>query len=89
MAQETKIVKGGFRATLALIFSIIALILAFIAYSSAEREENLRARIKELQTRMETMTQETSKKMDKLREDTANALQKLGKTIKKEGESKE
>ena len=89
MAQETKIVKGGFRATLALIFSIIALILAFIAYSSAEREENLRARIRELQTRMETMTQETSKKMDKLREDTANALQKLGKTIKKEGENKE
>jgi uncharacterized membrane protein (DUF106 family) len=89
MAQETKIVKGGFRATLALIFSIIALILAFIAYSSAEREENLRARIKELQTRMETMTQETSKKMDKLREDTANALHKLGKTIKKEGENKE
>jgi len=89
MAQETKIVKGGFRATLALIISIVALILAFIAYSSTGREENLRARIKDLQTSMETMKQETSKKMDKLRDDTANALEKLGKTIKKEGQSKD
>ena len=30
MPQETKIVKGGFRATLALIISIIALILAIM-----------------------------------------------------------
>ncbi len=86
MTQETKIVKGGFRATLALIISIIALILAFLAYSSTGREEDLRARIKDLQATMENMKQETSKKMDKLRSETAETLEKLSKSIKKEEE---
>jgi hypothetical protein len=31
MAESTKIVKGGFRATLALIISIIALLVAILA----------------------------------------------------------
>ena len=30
--EPTKIIKGGFRATLALIFSIIALIFSLLAY---------------------------------------------------------
>ena len=33
MAEPTKIVKGGFRATLALLISIIALILSILAYN--------------------------------------------------------
>ena len=86
MTQETKIVKGGFRATLALIISIIALVLAFLAYSSPGKEEDLRARIRDLQATMENMKEETSKKMDKLRGETADALEKLGKSIKKEEE---
>ena len=65
MAQETKVVKGGFRATLALIISIIALVLSFFAYSS-------------------TGKQETSKKMDTLRGETADTLDKLSKSLKKE-----
>ncbi len=86
MTQETKIVKGGFRATLALIISIIALVLAFLAYSSTGKEEDLRARIKDLQATMENMKQETSKKMDRLRSETAETLEKLSQTIKKEEE---
>lgn len=83
MAGETKIVKGGFRATLALIISIIALILSIWAYTSVGKEEDLRAHIKDLQTRMESMKQESSKQIDKLRGETANALEKLSNAVKK------
>ena len=84
MAQETKVVKGGFRATLALIISIIALILALIAYQSTGKEATLNERIKDLQAKIETMKQETSKKIDKLRNETAGTLEKIGKSMKKE-----
>jgi hypothetical protein len=84
MAQETKVVKGGFRATLALIISIIALVLAIIAYQSTGKEETLNQRIKDLQAKIETMKQETSKTIDKLRNETADTLGKIGKSMKKE-----
>jgi len=83
MAGETKVVKGGFRATLALIISIIALILSIMAYTSMGKEEDLRAHIKDLQTKMESMKQESSKQIDKLRGETANALEKLSNAVKK------
>jgi hypothetical protein len=83
MAGETKIVKGGFRATLALLISIIALILSIMAYTSMGKEEDLRARIKDLQTKMESMKHESSKQIDKLRGETANALEKLSNAVKK------
>ena len=86
MAQGTKIVKGGFRATLALIISVIALILSILAYSSTGKEEDLRTRVRELQGTIEVMKQETAKKMDKLRNETADTLEKLSKDIKKEKE---
>ena len=89
MAQETKVVKGGFRATLALIISIIALILAIIAYQSTGKEATLNERVKDLQTKIETMKQETSKKIDKLRNETADTLGKIGKSMKKEGGQQE
>jgi gas vesicle protein len=87
MAAETKkIVKGGFRATLALIVSVIALIVSIIAYNSAGKEENLRARMRDLQTSIENMKNESSKQIDKLRGDTASALENLSNTIKKKEE---
>ena len=89
MAQETKVVKGGFRATLALIISIIALILAIIAYQSSGKEATLNERIKDLQAKIENMKQETSKKIDKLRNETADTLGKIGKSIKKEERGQE
>jgi Skp family chaperone for outer membrane proteins len=82
MAQETKIVKGGFRATLALLISIIALILSIIAYTTSTREEDFKVRIKNLQTSLEKMKQESSKQIEKLRDETGNVLEKLGKTVK-------
>ena len=72
--------------TLALIISVIALILSLLAFSSTGKEEDLRARIKELQGTIEIMKQETSKKMDILRNETADMLEKLSKDLKKEEE---
>jgi hypothetical protein len=43
MAAETKVVKGGFRATLALIISIIALVLAIVAFNRTGTEGPLKA----------------------------------------------
>ncbi|MBL7211715.1 MAG: hypothetical protein ISS61_04970 [Desulfobacteraceae bacterium] len=83
MAKETKIVKGGFRATLALVISIIALILSIVAYTATTREEEFNVHIKNLQTSLEKMKQESSKQIEKLRDETGNVLEKLGKTVKK------
>jgi hypothetical protein len=54
-----------------------------MAYTSMGKEEDLRARIKDLQTKMESMKQESSKQIDKLRGETANALEKLSNAVKK------
>jgi len=84
MSAETKVVKGGFRATLALIISIIALILAIIAFNRTGGQANLNAQMKDLRTKMEKMKKETSEKMNKVRQETTKALEKVGIDIKKE-----
>ena len=83
MAEVKKIVKGGFRATLALIISIIALILTIYTYNQTSTEADLKGQVKELQTKLEKMKQDTSTKLDKVRKETANTLEKLGQAIKK------
>ena len=83
MAPEKKVVKGGFRATLALIISLIALILSLIAYSQTSTEADLKGQISELQTRIDKMKQDTTKKLEEVREETANTLEKMGEALKK------
>jgi hypothetical protein len=89
MAEQTKIVKGGFRANLALIFSIIALILSIMAYTSSQSEKGLQTRIKDLQVTMDKMKAESTEQLDKLRNETAKTLDKMSKTIKPEEQTKE
>lgn len=84
MSPETRVVKGGFRATLALIISIIALVLAIIAFNRTGGQEDLNAQIKDLKAKMETMKKETSEKVTKVRQETTKALEKVGIDIKKE-----
>ena len=83
MSAETRS-RGGFRATLALIISIIALILAIIAFNRTGGQADLNTQIKDLRTKMEKMKNETTEKMSKVREETAKALEKVGIDIKKE-----
>jgi hypothetical protein len=84
MSDERKVVKGGFRATLALLLSIIAIILAFMAYNRTGGNADLNARVEELKEKMEKMKKETSETVDKVREETTKALEKIGVEINKE-----
>jgi hypothetical protein len=84
MAQPTKIVKGGFRATLALIIAFVALMLSFLAYTASHKEEGLKAQIKDLQTTIEKMKAESADRLNKLRNETSKALEKMSKAVKKE-----
>jgi len=88
MSNDRKIVKGGFRATLALIVSIIALIVAIVAYNRTGGEAHFKAQIKDLQATIKALKAETSDTVTKVRQETAKALEKIGIEIKKE-ENKE
>jgi hypothetical protein len=82
MPNETKIVKGGFRATLALIISVIAVILSVIAFNRTGGGPDLKTQLKDLQEKVGNLKQDTDKRVDKIRQDTANALQKLSEELK-------
>ena len=84
MAEQTKIVKGGFRATLALLISIIALILSLLAYNRAADQSTFNTEIKNLQKKMSEIKKETSEQLGKIRQETGNAIENMGKAIKKE-----
>ncbi|MEJ2586396.1 MAG: hypothetical protein P8165_02205 [Deltaproteobacteria bacterium] len=89
MAEPTKIVKGGFRATLALIIAIVALILSIMAYTSSTNDKGLDAQITHLQETMKNMKAESGAKLDKLREETAKTLDKMSEALKmKKGEGR-
>ena len=87
MAQPTKVVKGGFRATLALFIAIIALIVAIAAYTSGGREDALKEQIKGLQTTIDKMKVESAEQLNKLRNETAGALEKMSQAVKKKDRS--
>jgi len=84
MAEQTKVVKGGFRATLALLISIVALILSLLAYNRAADQSTFNTEIKNLQKKMSEIKKETSEQLGKIRQETGNALEDMGKAIKKE-----
>lgn len=85
MPEAKKVVKGGFRATLALLVSIVALIFSIIAFNRSGGEADLKAQIKDLQGRLKVMKKETSETVDKVRKETAKALKKVGIDIEKQG----
>jgi uncharacterized membrane-anchored protein YhcB (DUF1043 family) len=85
LGNEKKVVKGGFRATLALIISIVALLLAVLSYNRAGSQEAVNDQLKSLQKKVQELTAETSQKLEKARAETGAVLEKLGKSIKNEG----
>ena len=82
-----KIVTGRFRANLALIFSILALVVSLVAFSRAGDHRVLKAEIKNLQEKMVEVKEETADRLDKVRQDTGRVLDKLGNSLKYKGES--
>jgi len=81
MSDKKRVVKGGYRATLALIISVIALILAIAAYKRTGSQTELNAEIRDLRTKMEKMKQETTERVNNVRQETKKALEKVGITI--------
>jgi uncharacterized membrane protein (DUF106 family) len=82
--EPTKIVKGGFRATLALIFSIIALVFSVLTFYRTTDQTEYQTEIKELKEKMEKMKQDTAERVNKIRQETAKAVNRLGVEIKKQ-----
>ena len=83
--------KGEFRATLALIIAVIALIFSIVSYQRTGGLAGLNDRIKTLQKSTDTLKKETIQQMEKLEEktkkytkETGEALEKLGKTLRLE-----
>ena len=89
MTKEAKIVKGGFRATLALIFSIIALIFSVITFNRTTSQTEYQTEIKELKERLEIVKKETTELASKISQETASAIKKMGIEIKKQEEKPE
>jgi hypothetical protein len=86
-----KAAKGEFRATLALIIAVIALIFSIVSYQRTGGLAGLNDRIKTLQRSTDTLKKETIQQMEKLEEktkkytkETGEALEKLGKTLRLE-----
>jgi hypothetical protein len=84
--EPTKIVKGGFRATLALIFSIIALIFSLITYFQLTDQTKYQTEIKDLKDKLEIVKKDSAELVSKIRQETANAVKKLGIEINKQTE---
>jgi uncharacterized protein HemX len=75
--EQKTATKAKFRATLALLFSIIALIIAVMAFNRTTTQEELNAEILELRQKLETMTQDTAEKLKQYGQETSRALKDL------------
>jgi hypothetical protein len=86
-----KVVKGGFRATMALIIAVVALIFSVISYQRTGGLVGLNDQVKGLEKTTEKLKEETIQHVEKLEErtkrlkkETGEALEKLGKKLKLE-----
>ena len=79
-----KIVMGRFRANLALIFSILALAISLVAFHQAGSQRGLKAEIKNLQGKLADLKEETADRLEKVRQETGQALHKIGEMVKME-----
>ena len=84
MSNEKRIVRGGFRSTVALLISIIALILAIMALERSGGNNNLKAQIQDVQQRIEEMKRETAKRVEDMRQETSDAVERMRSAIKKD-----
>ena len=79
-----KIVTGRFRANLALIFSMLALAISLVAFNQAGNQRGLKAEIENLRKKMTEVKEETADRLEQVRQETAQALGKIGEAIKVE-----
>jgi peptidoglycan hydrolase CwlO-like protein len=81
--QPTKIVRGGFRANLALLISIISLIISVMAYYKTADQADFNAKVTDIQNKLERIKEDTSDRVTKIRQETTKLIDKLGVEIKR------
>ena len=81
--EQTKIVKGGLRATLALLISVIALIISIMAYYKTADQADFNAKITDIQNKLEKIKEDTADRVNKIRQETTKLIDKLGLEIKR------
>jgi hypothetical protein len=81
--EPTKIVKGGFRATLALLISIIALIISVMVYYKTIDQADFNAKITDIQDKLEKIKKDTSDRVNTIRQETIKLIDKLGVEIER------
>ena len=79
-----KVVKGGFRASLALVVAVIALIFSLISYRRTGGLAHLENQIEALEKTTVKLKEETIQQVEKLEEKTGKVLENLGKTLRLE-----
>ena len=82
--EPIKIVKGGFRATLALLISIIALIISVMVYYKTADQADFNAKITDIQNKLEKLKKDTSDGVNKIRQETIKLIDKLGVEIERD-----
>jgi len=87
--EPTKIVKGGFRATLALLVSVIALIISIMAYYKTADQSDFNAKITDIQDKLENIKRDTSDRVNKIRQETTKVIDMLGIEIKRHEKKQE
>ncbi len=86
VGEEKKSAKGGFRATLALFVSIVALIVALFSLSRTMNQAQLHAEIETLKGKIGSIKKETAQRVDQVLQETGKGLERLSKEIQKRGE---
>ena len=79
-----KVVKGGFRASLALVVAVIALIFSLVSYRRTGGLARLENQIEVLEKTTVRLKEETIQQVEKLEKRTNKALENLGKTLRLE-----
>jgi uncharacterized protein HemX len=82
--EPTKIVKGGFRSTLALLISIIALIISVMVYYKTADQADFNAKITDIQNKLENIKKDTSDRVATIRQETVKLIDKLGVEIERD-----
>lgn len=76
--------KGSFLTTLALLISIIALLLALIAFQRTGGKDNINLQVRDLQAKIDKISSEMVIRVDALWKKSAETLENVGKAINRD-----
>lgn len=75
-------VKGGVRATLAMILAVISMALSIYAVAIQKTNPSLKDKYEKLQHTLDEMKRESSEQLNALRNETAKVLQQMSEAVR-------